>query len=176
VHLSHPLLGQGRVRFYLDPWPWITDLRDVDFSFGTRIHGTIAALIAGTPAVVLAHDSRTLELARHFGIPCRQMTDVGPDLDAAELYEEADFGPLNRGHVARFATFAAFLARHGLDHAFAHPGAAAAWDARAEATPYPPALRGPSPDPMGLGARVGRLRWGVHRMLRTRLAPRVRAG
>ncbi len=60
---SHPLLQRGKVRFYIEPWPWIADLAEFDFSFGTRIHGNIAALIAGTPAFVLAPDSRTLELA-----------------------------------------------------------------------------------------------------------------
>ena len=76
VHPSHPFFREDRTRFYVDPWPWIDDLRDFDFSFGTRIHGTIAALLAGTPAVVLAHDSRTLELARYFDIPHRLMRDA----------------------------------------------------------------------------------------------------
>ena len=114
VHTSHPLFVENKVRFFVDPWPWIEDLRGVDFAFGTRIHGNIAALLAGTPAFVLAHDSRTLELARYFEIPHRRMTDVPPDTDAAELYAEADYGALMRGHAARFATFSAFLARHGL--------------------------------------------------------------
>ncbi|OGO58150.1 MAG: hypothetical protein A2V85_08460 [Chloroflexi bacterium RBG_16_72_14] len=76
VHTSPPVFAQDQVRFYLDPWPWIEDLRAVDFSFGTRIHGSIAAILAGTPTVVLAHDSRTLELARYFGIPYRRITDA----------------------------------------------------------------------------------------------------
>ena len=168
VHTSHPLFAQDRVRFYVAPWPWIEDLRDVDFSFGTRIHGAIAAVLAGTPAVVLAHDSRTLELARYFGIPHRPMSDVDADVDAADLYAEADFTSLNGGHAARFATFSAYLARHGLDHAFTQAGAAEAWDARAAATPYPPALRASrvGDGPGGSRVRLGRLRWRVHRVLR----------
>ena len=86
---SHPFFREHRTRFYVDPWPWIEDLQGFDFSFGTRIHGTIAALLAGTPAVVLAHDSRTLELARYFDIPHRLLRDVPPDLDPADLYAEA---------------------------------------------------------------------------------------
>ena len=73
-----------------------TYLREVDFSFGTRIHGNIAALMAGTPAVVLAHDSRTLELARYFDIPHRLIGEVPADVDAADLYAEADFTAFNR--------------------------------------------------------------------------------
>ena len=62
VTLEHPLIRQNRVRFFCDPKAWFAHLATYDFSFGTRIHGNIAALLAGTPALLLAHDSRTLEL------------------------------------------------------------------------------------------------------------------
>lgn len=39
------------------------------FSLGTRFHATIASLLAGTPAMLIAHDSRTEELAMQMGIP-----------------------------------------------------------------------------------------------------------
>ncbi len=137
VHPSHPFFREHRTRFYVDAWPWIDDLRDFDFSFGTRIHGTIAALLAGTPAVVLAHDSRTLELARYFDIPHRLLRDVPPDLDPAELYAEADFTALHAGHAGRFETFVQYLGRNGLDHVFAHDGAAADFERRIQETDYP---------------------------------------
>lgn len=140
LHMSHPLFREGRASLYLDPWPWLRDLATVDFAFGTRIHGTIAALLAGTPGLVFAHDSRTLELARYFEIPHRLMADVPADVDAAELYAAADFGPLLRGHAARFATFTAYLARNGLRHIFEPGEDPAAFPARVAATPYPPAV------------------------------------
>ena len=140
VQTSHPLFQERKVRFYVDPWPWIEDLREVDFSFGTRIHGNIAALLAGTPAFVLAHDSRTLELARYFGIPHRRIADVGPDVDAADLYAQADFSELHRGHPARFGTFTAFLARHGLRHVFEDGEEPEAFDLRMDSIPFPPAV------------------------------------
>ncbi|MDQ1324114.1 MAG: hypothetical protein QG587_1450, partial [Chloroflexota bacterium] len=151
VHPSHPFFREDRTRFYVDPWPWIDDLRDFDFSFGTRIHGTIAALLAGTPAVVLAHDSRTLELARHFDIPHRLLRDVPPDLDPADLHAEADLTALHAGHAKRFATIVEYLARNGLDHVFAHDGAAADFERRIQETDYPGSVQqwwpegGPSP-------------------------------
>lgn len=69
--LDHPLIAQNRVRFCLDPRTWMQYLSGFDFSVGTRIHGNITALLAGVPALVLAHDSRTLELARYHEIPHR---------------------------------------------------------------------------------------------------------
>jgi hypothetical protein len=169
IHTSHPLLQQGRTRLYVDPWPWIEGLRGMDFSFGTRIHGNIAALLAGTPAFVFAHDSRTLELARYFGIPHRIMAEVAPGTDAADLYAEADYGDLVGGHAARFATFTGFLERHGLAHVFQPGEDPTAFDRRMAATPFPPPVTDVA------GARVGdlvrrtkRLRGRIRREARRR--------
>src|SRR3954451_6303112 len=68
-HADHPLSRRDAVRFFVHPVPWVAALREMDVAFGSRIHGNIAALLAGTPAIVLAHDSRTLEIARWFAIP-----------------------------------------------------------------------------------------------------------
>lgn len=116
VSLDHPLIRQDRVRFFLDPITWIDHLTGYDFSFGTRIHGNITALLAGTPALVLAHDSRTLELADYHHIPHRTLsdTDTADTVDPAELYATADYQPLNAGHAERWETFRGFLADHGL--------------------------------------------------------------
>jgi hypothetical protein len=166
LHPAHPFFAQRQARFYVDPWPWIRDLREVDYCFGSRIHGTIAALLAGTPATVLAHDSRTLELARYFGIPHRLLRDVPATIDPAELYADADLAALVDGHAARFDVFTGFLARHGLDQVFAHEGAAAAFDARVAATPYPDAVgAGPVPGPGDLRFAAGRARYRVRRVL-----------
>jgi hypothetical protein len=140
---SHPLLRRGRVRFYIEPWPWIADLADFDFAFGSRIHGNLAALIAGTPAFVLAHDARTLELARYFEIPHRALPDLTADADAADLYAEADYGPLISGHARRWEVFAAYLERHGLRHAFNDADDAAAFDRRIAEIEFPGAITAP---------------------------------
>jgi hypothetical protein len=172
IHRAHPLFREDRVRFFVDPWPWFRHLATQDFSFGTRIHGNIAALIAGTPAYVLAHDSRTLELVRYFEIPHRLMLDTAPDTDAAELYAEADYGPLNHGHAARFATFVGYLERHGLDHIFRSGDPEPTFDARMDATPFPPAVTvRTNPPRRGLAGTWTRTK---HRLRRASRDPRVR--
>ncbi len=169
IHSSHRLFQENRVRFYVEPWPWLADLATFDFAFGTRIHGNIAAILAGTPAYVLAHDSRTLELVRYFGIPHRTMPEVPPDVDAADLYAEADYGELNRGHAARFGTFVDYLARHRLGHVFEEGEDPAAFDARVAATGYPPAIDVSSAvaNPTSLAARVRRARHGLRGAVRS---------
>jgi hypothetical protein len=121
THHAHPLVRDGRTSFFVDPEPWMRYLAGFDFSFGTRIHGNIAALLAGTPAMVVAHDSRTLELARYYDIPHRTTKQVGPDTDAAELYAATDLTAFNEGIGERFDRFTAYLGAHGLHHVY-EPG------------------------------------------------------
>ncbi|MET7984201.1 MULTISPECIES: polysaccharide pyruvyl transferase family protein [unclassified Streptomyces] len=141
THPDHPMFREDKVRVYIDPVTWIDDLRGFDYSFGSRIHGNIAALLAGTPATVLCGDSRTLELCRYFGIPHRPITKLPADLDPARLYEEADFGALTRGHRERFERFTGFLTRNGLENTFTHGDGGAAHEERIRSLPFPPGVR-----------------------------------
>ncbi|MFV2113186.1 polysaccharide pyruvyl transferase family protein [Micromonospora sp. LOL_025] len=141
IHTSHPLFTEDKVRMFVDPWTWMDYLSGFEFAFGTRIHGTITALVSGTPGYLFAHDSRTLELARYFDIPHRVMKEVPVDVDAAQLYEEADYTALNAGHRSRYETMLAFLAKHDLGNAFADGDSAARFDAQVRSTTFPPAVR-----------------------------------
>jgi Polysaccharide pyruvyl transferase len=176
IHLAHPLYRDDKVRFFVDPWPWFDQLAAMDFSFGTRIHGNIAALIAGTPSFVLAHDSRTLELVRYHDIPHRLMVDMTDETDAAELYETADYGPLHDGHPGRLARFVAYLDRHGLDHIFRSPAPDPDFDTRMAATPFPPAVTvADRVAAHGVRQRARRLRSRARRMMKGGRGRRLRA-
>jgi hypothetical protein len=137
THHGHPLIARNRTSFFVDPRPWIKYLSRFDFSFGTRIHGNIAALLAGTPAHVLAHDSRTLELARFYDIPHTEMHDVTGATDAAELFDASDYSAFNAGLPGRFAHFADYLREQGLSHVYEAGQDATRFDRRAAATPFP---------------------------------------
>ncbi|MFF2410755.1 polysaccharide pyruvyl transferase family protein [Streptomyces sp. NPDC058092] len=141
THPDHPMYGEDKVRVYIDPVTWMDDLRGFDFSFGSRIHGNIAALLAGTPATVLCGDSRTLELCRYFDIPHRMLAEAPSDLDPAELYAEADFEPLTRGHRERFDRFTNFLDKNGLENTFTHGDDGAAFEARMSKLAFPAGIR-----------------------------------
>lgn len=112
--LDHYLCREGKIRFFADPMPWIDFLATQDFACGTRIHGNVAALLAGTPAFQLAHDSRTLELAQFHRIPHLALSDGDGTLDAAELYERADPTEFNAVRDANRDLWWAFLDRNGL--------------------------------------------------------------
>ncbi|WP_457458752.1 polysaccharide pyruvyl transferase family protein [Streptomyces sp. TE5632] len=159
THPDHPMYREDKVRVYIDPVTWIDDLRDFDFSFGSRIHGNIAALLAGTPATVLCSDSRTLELCRYFEIPHRtldKLSGAPEETDPARLYEEADLSGLTGNHHERFERFTSFLDRNGLDNTFSHGDGGAAHEERMRSLDFPGGVR-PwlDTDPAALVARFG---------------------
>jgi len=153
LHPEHPVFAPGRTVFPLSIPAWQEELRRRHFGFGTRIHGTIVSLVSGTPAVLLAHDSRTLELARYHRIPFVRLDERDPEsISAPDLYAEADWSALVDGHRERWETYAAFLCRHGLRHGFGPDGGVERFDAAVDAVAadpgYPPAVRsdaGPPP-------------------------------
>jgi hypothetical protein len=110
-----------RAKFFVDPSTWISYLRHADFCFGTRLHGNIAALLAGTPAMILASDSRTLELADFFDIPYRRMDTVNNHLDVADLADKVDFSKLMQRHAGHFDNYISFLQKNSLESIYNHP-------------------------------------------------------
>ncbi|WP_371670214.1 polysaccharide pyruvyl transferase family protein [Streptomyces sp. NBC_00289] len=158
LQLSHTLLRENKVRMPLDPATWIDELRGYDFAYGTRIHGNVAALLAGTPSVVLTHDSRTLELCRYFDIPHRPLTELPADTDPRDLYDDADFSVMIKGHGARFERITAFLDRNGLQNTYTHGDGGAAFDARISALDLPPSM------PVWDGSDDGQMRYRLSRL------------
>ncbi|MBD0837643.1 MULTISPECIES: polysaccharide pyruvyl transferase family protein [unclassified Streptomyces] len=158
THPDHPMYREDKARVYIDPITWIDDLREFDYSFGSRIHGNIAALLAGTPATVLCSDSRTLELCRYFDIPHRRIDQLakGEVVDPAELYAESDYSALVDGHHERFERFTGFLDRNGLRNTFTHGDGGAAFEKRMRSLSFPPGVR-PwiDSDPATLASRFG---------------------
>jgi hypothetical protein len=158
LQLSHALLQENQVRMPLDPATWIRELSTYDFAYGTRIHGNVAALLAGTPSVVLTHDSRTLELCRYFDIPHRPLGELSADTDPRDLYEAADFSAMIKGHGERFDRITAFLDRNGLENTYRHGDGGAAFDARVAALDLPESI------PVWDGSDDGHMRYRVSRL------------
>lgn len=123
------LRDEGRIKAFVDPKTWFDYLSTRDFAFGTRLHGSIAALLAGTPAHLVAHDSRTLELADYFDIPSTKITS-DEKLDPIEVYARSDFSKMISGHGARFDAYKAFLTKNGLRHIFDTPDGGQKFDER----------------------------------------------
>jgi Polysaccharide pyruvyl transferase len=108
------LRQHGKVFFHARDWA--AYLRGKEYVIGTRIHGTIAAILSGARGILLNHDARTAELAEIMGIPTARFDDLDRlDFDRlGQLVAEADFDQTRRIYPEYLARFRDFFARNGL--------------------------------------------------------------
>lgn len=115
-NLSHFLVKENRMRFFVNVKSWLEFLSQMDFSVGIKIHGTIAAIQAGVPSFLFAIDSRTRELAEYHNIPYMDAAAVDEKMNIFNLYDNTDFDRVRIGHEERLNRFISFLDENGLDH------------------------------------------------------------
>lgn len=138
VHLDHPIYQADRMRLFLDTWTWYDWIATQDFAYGTRFHGNVAALLGRTPALLLAHDSRTLELAEYHRMPYTLMPEFTAELKAEDLYEATDMAEFNAELPKGFDRWTAFLERNDLAHIWGEGNGAGDFDERVAAAKFPP--------------------------------------
>lgn len=93
---------------------WFSFIGSHDFVFGPRLHGCIAALIQGIPAVMIYRDLRVKEVAEFFGIPAISY-QAAQLMSVKEIYECAEFSGFNVLYPKRYNNYLAFLKRIGVE-------------------------------------------------------------
>jgi hypothetical protein len=152
---SHRTFRHHRMVYYPTAWSWIRHLEDMDFAFGPRLHGTVAATLAGTSAHLLVHDSRTLEIAEHHHLPHTLTDDLGSVRSAADLAARQDYSAFNAAYRELCGRFTGFLERNSLRSAYDEPGAALeAFDASLESPARVPGVVSAQGVPANLRERV----------------------
>ena len=111
---SHPLFKSNRIRGFVTVPSWLDFLRQGDLNFGSRIHGNIAAILAGIPAFIIAPDSRVLELAEYHRIPHTTVADLDENTSVFDLLENVNFNSVLDGHKERFEAYLQFLCDNDL--------------------------------------------------------------
>ena len=101
---------------FFDVAEWMAHCREYDFVIGTRIHGTMVALQAGTPALCIVHDSRTLELCETMCVPHVHAEAVRDGITRDGLIRLFEFDPKifdeNRRRLC--ANYVSFLECNGV--------------------------------------------------------------
>lgn len=116
--VNHEIYMKGQEMGFVNVQSWLEFLKTRDFSFGTRIHGNIAAILAGIPTYIFAPDSRIIELAQYHNIQYMLTKDVKDKHNIFDIYENADFDSVKKGHEARFHHYLDFLEANGLQHVY----------------------------------------------------------
>lgn len=111
------LFTKNKVKLFYDIPVWLDYLKhNIDFSVGTRIHGNIAALLAGVPAMVIYQDLRTKELAEFFDIPCRNALFTQEETTISSVYNHIDYSNFNNSFERKFLFFEKFFLDHHISY------------------------------------------------------------
>lgn len=114
LYMTHAEFRENKAEYHLDASVWIERMKKFDLSFGPRIHGNIVPILAGTPSVVVAHDSRTQELAEYHEIPHFTPSESKQLNSLDAVIERVDFTRFNAGHTRRFNVVREFLNKNGI--------------------------------------------------------------
>ena len=108
-------MADDRIKVFADTQEWLSyyALNKISFSFGSRIHGTVMPILAGTQSLLFARDARTREMAEFFDIPF-----ITPDnMQKKHIYDwyvETDYSKFNKNFKKRFDDFQRFMVQCGL--------------------------------------------------------------
>ncbi len=114
----HRDVRNGRAIGFTEARTWFDYMKNVDYCFGSRIHGNITAVINGVPSYVFTTDTRMEELCRWSNINYMHANDVTDGMDIRDILEKTDFASVCRGHRQRFDHYVDFLDKNGLPHIF----------------------------------------------------------
>ena len=108
-------LADRRIKAFLDTQQWMRyfEVEDIDFSFGSRIHGTIMPILSGVPSMIVPCDARTREMAEFFDIPMYDSKSQ-KNCDLYELYCQTDYTKFNENFTSRYDAFEDFLVDHNI--------------------------------------------------------------
>ncbi|KQY07756.1 hypothetical protein ASE23_29620 [Rhizobium sp. Root73] len=103
-------------KVFFDLNPWLKYMSHKSLYVGTRVHGAIASLLSGTPAVLVCHDSRTEEMARSLHIPHVLSKDIDTtrDLDFSSLYYRDKQSMFEASYVEYRSRFSTFFQENGM--------------------------------------------------------------
>ncbi|MCI3983314.1 polysaccharide pyruvyl transferase family protein [Bacillus vallismortis] len=118
VSMENPAYQNDRVRFFLNVPTWLDFLRQADLSFGARLHGNIAATIAGTPSLLLPKDARMRELTEYHQLTHIMANEITEKTKLSELIEKVDFQQPEKRQAQNFDHFISFLNQNELDHIY----------------------------------------------------------
>ena len=118
-NLTHFMVRDNRMRFYVSALQWYKDVEGFDLSIGHRLHGNVASLDGGVPAILLLTDARSLELSEYHGIPVLNRSyKIQKTTMLRDVLEQVDFSQLNKVHSRNFNHYLDFLEKNGIDHVY----------------------------------------------------------
>ncbi|MBX6366514.1 MAG: polysaccharide pyruvyl transferase family protein [Rhodospirillales bacterium] len=90
-------------------------VREKDLVLGYRLHGNLMALANGVPSIYFTYDSRTVEFAETFGIPCYDVYSE-KEFRLEDYWQQELFEKFNRCYYQRYQDMRDLLDENGVPH------------------------------------------------------------
>lgn len=116
---THNYYTEDKIRFFTDANAWINYFKDIDLSFGARLHGNITATIAGTPSILFPKDARMRELAVYHNLTHVMANEITDRTSIWELIDTVDFSAPEKVQKKNFKNFVSFLNKNKLPNIYA---------------------------------------------------------
>lgn len=102
--------------FFTELTPWVGALTSFDVSVGGRFHGTVAALLSGSPAFLYTIDVRTRELAEFHSIPHSPISELPDNLSLDEISDQFDYSSMEKQHLEHIHAYIQYLTANRLQY------------------------------------------------------------
>ncbi|MCD8232307.1 MAG: polysaccharide pyruvyl transferase family protein [Clostridiales bacterium] len=113
-NIDHPLYAKDKVRFFYNTHEWVNFYKNIDFTFGTRFHGVVSSVLAGTPSVLFTKDMRMRELAEFHNLTHLKTDQLNTYKNIWEIIDSVDFHSPESVAQKNFENYLDFLHLNGL--------------------------------------------------------------
>ena len=107
--------------FFNNAKSWLNFLNNIDFTYGTRLHGCIASLIKGNNVLFFPFDARQRELAEFHKIPSIPLHQVKNTDNIFDIINLVDFQSPEIVHKRNFENYVSFLTKNGINNIYSCP-------------------------------------------------------
>lgn len=109
---------EDKIRFFFDVRSWVEYLENFDLFLGSRFHGTVMAVLAGIPHVLLPFDARTRELAEYHNITRLTPYEISSEKNILDYIEKLDFNSFEKKQKDNLNHYIDFLTKNSLENVF----------------------------------------------------------
>ncbi len=109
------LKKEDRVRFFFDTVSWVNFLKRFDLFVGDRFHGSVCAILAGTPSIMLPFNARTREMTEYHRLTCLHPGEVREGTSIIDYLDQLDFSSYEKRKNETLNHYIEFLNQNGLE-------------------------------------------------------------
>lgn len=116
--LNSDMYRNNQVKFFLSAPSWIEHMGTIDLSIGTRLHGNVAPILAGTPSIAIPIDARMRELTEYHNFPRVPANEIYEGMRLEDLLERVDIHSVEKNQKQNYDNFINFLDKNNIENVY----------------------------------------------------------